>query len=127
MVFNGVGKTTLMDVLAGRKTGGYIKGNITIFGYPKNYLIEELMELVGLTSLREALVGLLGVNGLSIEQHKRMTIAIELVANQTIFFTDEQASGLDARAAAIVMTYENSEEYFRHWPNCGAYNTLAKH
>lgn len=33
---SGAGKTTLMDVLAGRKTGGYIKGNINISGYPKN-------------------------------------------------------------------------------------------
>ena len=29
------GKTTLMDVLAGRKTGGYIEGSISISGYPK--------------------------------------------------------------------------------------------
>lgn len=33
---SGAGKTTLMDVLAGRKTGGIIEGNITISGYPKN-------------------------------------------------------------------------------------------
>jgi ABC-type multidrug transport system ATPase subunit len=32
---SGAGKTTLMDVLAGRKTGGYIEGNIKISGYPK--------------------------------------------------------------------------------------------
>lgn len=31
----GAGKTTLMDVLAGRKTGGYIEGSISISGYPK--------------------------------------------------------------------------------------------
>lgn len=36
MGVSGAGKTTLMDVLAGRKTGGYIDGNITISGYPKN-------------------------------------------------------------------------------------------
>ncbi|TYK06225.1 pleiotropic drug resistance protein 1-like [Cucumis melo var. makuwa] len=35
MGVSGVGKTTLMDVLAGRKTGGYIEGNIKISGYPK--------------------------------------------------------------------------------------------
>ena len=35
MGVSGAGKTTLMDVLAGRKTGGYIEGNITISGYPK--------------------------------------------------------------------------------------------
>lgn len=33
---SGAGKTTLMDVLAGRKTGGHIEGSITISGYPKN-------------------------------------------------------------------------------------------
>lgn len=32
---SGAGKTTLMDVLAGRKTGGYIEGDISISGYPK--------------------------------------------------------------------------------------------
>jgi ABC-type multidrug transport system ATPase subunit len=35
MGITGAGKTTLMDVLSGRKTGGYIGGNITISGYPK--------------------------------------------------------------------------------------------
>ena len=35
MGVSGAGKTTLMDVLAGRKTGGYITGNIKISGYPK--------------------------------------------------------------------------------------------
>lgn len=32
---SGAGKTTLMDVLAGRKTGGYIEGDIRISGHPK--------------------------------------------------------------------------------------------
>jgi ABC-type multidrug transport system ATPase subunit len=35
MGVSGAGKTTLMDVLAGRKTDGYIDGKITISGYPK--------------------------------------------------------------------------------------------
>ncbi|OWM82299.1 pleiotropic drug resistance protein 1-like isoform X1 [Punica granatum] len=148
MGVSGAGKTTLMDVLAGRKTGGYIEGNITISGYPKKQetfariagyceqndihsphvtvyesllysawlrlppdvnsdtrkmFIEEVMELVELKPLRNALVGLPGVNGLSTEQRKRLTIAVELVANPSIIFMDEPTSGLDARAAAIVM------------------------
>lgn len=61
------------------------------------------MELVELNSIRKALVGLPGENGLSIEQRKRLTIAVELVANPSIIFMDEPTSGLDARAAAIVM------------------------
>ncbi|KAK6263847.1 hypothetical protein SCA6_019281 [Theobroma cacao] len=144
----GAGKTTLMDVLAGRKTGGYIEGSISISGYPKNQatfnrvsgyceqndihspnvtvyesllysaclrlsseidtntrkmFIEEVMELVELKPLRDALVGLPGIDGLSTEQRKRLTIAVELVANPSIIFMDEPTSGLDARAAAIVM------------------------
>ncbi|GJN12779.1 hypothetical protein PR202_ga31089 [Eleusine coracana subsp. coracana] len=35
MGVSGAGKTTLMDVLAGRKTAGYIDGDINISGYPK--------------------------------------------------------------------------------------------
>nr|POF16092.1 pleiotropic drug resistance protein 1 [Quercus suber] len=148
MGVSGAGKTTLMDVLAGRKTEGYIEGNITISGYPKKQetfarisgyceqndihspcvtvyesllfsawlrlpqeinfetrqmFIEEVMELVELKPLGQAIVGLPGVSGLSTEQRKRLTIAVELVANPSIIFMDEPTSGLDARAAAIVM------------------------
>ncbi|GLJ30773.1 hypothetical protein SUGI_0610320 [Cryptomeria japonica] len=148
MGVSGAGKTTLMDVLAGRKTGGYIEGSINISGYPKKQetfarisgyceqndihspnvtvyeslvysawlrlqrdvvertrmmFVQEVMELVELTPLRDALVGLPGSTGLSTEQRKRLTIAVELVANPSIIFMDEPTSGLDARAAAIVM------------------------
>ncbi|KAJ0087729.1 hypothetical protein Patl1_32466 [Pistacia atlantica] len=65
--------------------------------------VEEVMELVELKPLRDALVGLPGKDGLSTEQRKRLTIAVELVSNPSIIFMDEPTSGLDARAAAIVM------------------------
>ncbi|KAL3825129.1 hypothetical protein ACJIZ3_021158 [Penstemon smallii] len=145
---SGAGKTTLMDVLAGRKTGGIIEGDITISGHEKKQetfarisgyceqndvhspcltihesllfsawlrlpseidletqkaFVEEVMELVELIPLKGALVGLPGVDGLSTEQRKRLTIAVELVANPSIVFMDEPTSGLDARSAAIVM------------------------
>ncbi|XP_024964759.1 pleiotropic drug resistance protein 1-like isoform X3 [Cynara cardunculus var. scolymus] len=176
MGISGAGKTTLMDVLAGRKTGGYTKGRITISGYPKKQetfariagyceqtdihsphvtvseslqysawlrlpaevdsatremFIEEVMELVELTSLSEALVGLPGVNGLSTEQRKRLTIAVELVANPSIIFMDEPTSGLDARAAAIVMrTVRNTVDTGRtvvctiHQPNIDIFDAF---
>lgn len=65
--------------------------------------VNEVMELVELSSLSGALVGLPGVDGLSTEQRKRLTIAVELVANPSIIFMDEPTTGLDARSAAIVM------------------------
>ncbi|WZZ39913.1 hypothetical protein YC2023_036172 [Brassica napus] len=118
---SGAGKTTLMDVLAGRKTGGNVEGSISISVYEsliysawlrlsvdidaktREMFVEEVMELVELKPLRNSIVGLPGVDGLSTEQRKRLTIAVELVANPSIIFMDEPTSGLDARAAAIVM------------------------
>ena len=164
------GKTTLMDVLAGRKTGGVASGEVHVNGFPKNQktfarvagyceqedvhlptatvaealafsatlrlpstvsaetrneFIEEVGGWVGgwgadsvqstllaphtrLTSacfplsaaplqvlalteldrLRHAYIGDLGVSGLSVEQRKRLTIGVELVANPSIVFME---------------------------------------
>lgn len=61
------------------------------------------MDLIELRPLKNAMVGLPGIDGLSTEQRKRLTIAVELVSSPSIIFMDEPTSGLDARAAAIVM------------------------
>ncbi|KAH9766492.1 ABC transporter G family member 37 [Citrus sinensis] len=148
MGVSGAGKTTLMDVLSGRKTGGIIQGEIRVGGYPKvqktfarisGYceqtdihspqitveesvkfsawlrlppeidsetkarFVEEVIETIELDDIKDSLVGIPGQSGLSTEQRKRLTIAVELVSNPSIIFMDEPTSGLDARAAAIVM------------------------
>lgn len=65
--------------------------------------VDEVLETIELDEIKDALVGIPGATGLSNEQRKRLTIAVELVANPSIIFMDEPTTSLDARAAAIVM------------------------
>ena len=62
----------------------------------QNYpmLLHQILDLVELRPIRSALVGEPGVSGLSVEQRKRLTIAVELVANPSIVFMDEPTSGV---------------------------------
>ncbi|KAK9920066.1 hypothetical protein M0R45_028629 [Rubus argutus] len=69
----------------------------------KAEFVNEVLETIELDGIKDALVGIPGVSGLSTEQRKRLTIAVELVSNPSIIFMDEPTTGLDARAAAIVM------------------------
>ena len=52
------------------------------------YFSDQVMEVVELGGLRHARVGLPGLSGLSVEQRKRLTIAVELVANPSIVFME---------------------------------------
>ncbi|KDO40197.1 hypothetical protein CISIN_1g000865mg [Citrus sinensis] len=65
--------------------------------------VNHVLKTIELDGIKESLVGIPGVSGLSTEQRKRLTIGVELVANPSIIFMDEPTTGLDARAAAIVM------------------------
>ena len=59
----------------------------------------QVLGLVELQSMRGAVVGRPGEDGLSVEQRKRLTIAVELVANPSIVFMDEPTSGQQAQPA----------------------------
>ncbi len=146
---SGAGKTTLMDVVAGRKTQGLIRGEILVNGHAKvqahwaravgyveqmdihsaqltvreslrfsarlrleeaatsdarvRAVTEQVLDTVELRPLADAIVGEGGGDGLSTEQRKRLSIAVELAAQPSVLFLDEPTSGLDGRAAAIVM------------------------
>ncbi|KAK4056102.1 hypothetical protein OIO90_002833 [Microbotryomycetes sp. JL221] len=139
---SGAGKTTLMDVLAQRKTEGEIIGEVLINGQqlplsfqrttgyceqldihmpqatvreslefsallrqPRNLSRQEkldyvdvIIDLLEMHDIEDAIVGTPG-NGLGVEQRKRLTLGVELVARPTLLFCDEPTSGMDGQSS----------------------------
>ncbi|KAL7546777.1 hypothetical protein ACHAWF_010122 [Thalassiosira exigua] len=150
---SGAGKTTLMDVIALRKSkSGSVTGEVLLNGFPQSktsfrrcsgYVeqfdvqsaeltvretirfsaelrldrsspvydeedgfeahIDFIIRALELTREADILVGNEEEGGLTFEQKKRLSIAVELAASPSIVFLDEPTSGLDARAALLVM------------------------
>ena len=147
---SGAGKTTLMDVIALRKTTGTVHGDIRLNGHPqeavafrrcsgyveqfdvqspqltiretvlfsarlrldakkvktdeeKQNFSDQVLRTLELTSLADCLVGSDEEGGLSFEQRKRLSIAVELAASPSIIFLDEPTTGLDGRSALLVV------------------------
>lgn len=136
---SGAGKTTLMDVIALRKTSGTIEGDVRLNGFEqdptvfrrcsgyveqfdvqtaeltvretvlfsarlrldvtkvendedKQAFVDQVLYTLELTPLADVLVGSSDSGGLSFEQKKRLSIAVELAASPSILFLDEVSS-----------------------------------
>lgn len=147
---SGAGKTTLMDVVAVRKSSGTVTGEVRINGFLQDIVsfrrasgyveqfdvqspeltvfetilysarlrleekqvktdeekvafVNSLMKTLELKPFGDSLVGTSEDGGLSFEQKKRLSIAVELAASPSIIFLDEPTSGLDARSAFLVV------------------------
>ena len=68
----------------------------------KQQYVDMVLKTLELTPLADVLVGDYEEGGLSFEQRKRLSIAVELSGSPSIIFLDEPTSGLDARAALLV-------------------------
>eukprot|EP00299_Pterocystis_sp_00344_P019875 c9825_g1_i1.p1 GENE.c9825_g1_i1~~c9825_g1_i1.p1 ORF type:complete len:1418 (-),score=402.66 c9825_g1_i1:52-4305(-) len=68
----------------------------------RDAFVESVLKILELDVIGDFRIGS-GEEGLTMEQRKRVTIAVELVSNPSLLFLDEPTSGLDARAALIVM------------------------
>ncbi|KAF9888262.1 hypothetical protein FE257_008831 [Aspergillus nanangensis] len=66
--------------------------------------VDQIIELLELHDIRDALIGVPGA-GLSIEQRKRVTLGVELVAKPTLLFLDEPTSGLDGQSAYNIVRF----------------------
>lgn len=65
---------------------------------------KSLLKPLGLEEIAHTLIGTNAHDGISNDQRKRVTIAVELAANPSILFLDEPTSGLDSLGATRVMT-----------------------
>ena len=78
----------------------------------KDGYVEKIIDLMEMSSYANAIVGVPG-EGLNVEQRKRLTIAVELVARpKLLVFLDEPTSGLDSQTA---------------WSICKLIRKLANH
>lgn len=67
--------------------------------------VDTIIELLGMRDIEHALIGQPG-NGLNVEQRKRLTIGVELVAKPSILlFLDEPTSGLDSQSAFSIVKF----------------------
>ncbi|KAK4151109.1 ABC-2 type transporter-domain-containing protein [Chaetomidium leptoderma] len=66
--------------------------------------VEHIIDLLELRVICDALIGVPGA-GLSIEQRKRVTLGVELVAKPTLLFLDEPTSGLDGQSAYNIVRF----------------------
>ncbi|KAA8646937.1 hypothetical protein EYZ11_005672 [Aspergillus tanneri] len=65
--------------------------------------VEEVLDLLGMRSYADAVVGVPG-EGLNVEQRKRLTIGVELAARpQLLLFLDEPTSGLDSQTSWSIL------------------------
>ncbi|KAF1817636.1 hypothetical protein P152DRAFT_470035 [Eremomyces bilateralis CBS 781.70] len=66
--------------------------------------VEEIIDLLELRKIKDAIVGEPGA-GLNIEQRKRLTLGVELVAKPRLLFLDEPTSGLDGQSAFNIVRF----------------------
>jgi len=68
--------------------------------------VDVIIDLLEMQDIENCLIGTPGGAGLSVEQRKRLTIGVELVAKPSILiFLDEPTSGLDGQAAYNIVRF----------------------
>ena len=77
----------------------YLRQPNSVSKAEKSDYVEYIIDLLDMTTYADALVGVAG-EGLNVEQRKRLTIGVELVAKpKLLLFLDEPTSGLDSQTA----------------------------
>ena len=65
--------------------------------------VDAVITMLELAPIENVIVGKINEGGMTFEQKKRLSIGVELASNPAILFMDEPTTGLDSRAAQVVM------------------------
>lgn len=94
------------------KFSAYLRQPASVSIEEKDKYVEEVIKVLEMEPYADAVVGVAG-EGLNVEQRKRLTIGVELVAKPALLvFLDEPTSGLDSQTA---------------WSICQLMKKLANH
>ncbi|AGO13729.1 AaceriAGL142Cp [[Ashbya] aceris (nom. inval.)] len=100
---------TVRDAL---QFSAYLRQPQSVSKAEKDAYVDDIIRLLGMEAYADAVVGVAG-EGLNVEQRKRLTIGVELVAKpELLLFLDEPTSGLDSQTA---------------WSVCQLIRKLANH
>ncbi|KAI9265133.1 ABC-2 type transporter-domain-containing protein [Phascolomyces articulosus] len=84
----------------------YLRQDASVPKSEKDAYVEQIIQLLEMEDIADAQVGDLASGcGISVEERKRLTIAMELVAKPKLIFLDEPTSGLDAQSSYNIVRF----------------------
>ncbi|CDS13463.1 hypothetical protein LRAMOSA05639 [Lichtheimia ramosa] len=84
----------------------YLRQDADVPKQEKDDYVEQIIQLLEMDDIADAQIGELDHgSGISIEERKRLTIAMELVAKPQLIFLDEPTSGLDAQSSYNIVRF----------------------
>ncbi|KAG2218415.1 hypothetical protein INT45_013159 [Circinella minor] len=84
----------------------YLRQDTSVPKSEKDNYVEQIIQLLEMEDIADAQIGVLELGyGISVEERKRLTIAMELVAKPKLIFLDEPTSGLDAQSSYNIVRF----------------------
>lgn len=98
------GSTTVYEAVAFAAITRLAMGPIPVYSIARKLeFVQVVLDALNLTGIQHRIVGHNAEDGLSPEERKRLTLAVELAANPSILFLDEPTTGLDTVGAATIV------------------------
>ncbi|KAI9266979.1 ABC-2 type transporter-domain-containing protein [Sporodiniella umbellata] len=88
------------------KFSAYLRQPSEVPKEEKDAYVEQIIRLMEMEKISDALIGNIDEGtGISVEERKRLTIAVELVGKPKLLFLDEPTSGLDAQSSYNIIRF----------------------